>query len=75
LTVEQVKELHHKLTVMRHDINNHLSLIVAALELCRHRPETAERMLGTLAERPAKIHESVVAFSADFDRALGIHRA
>ena len=35
LTVKQVDELNRKLSDMRHDINNHLSLIVAALELIR----------------------------------------
>jgi hypothetical protein len=37
LSVGQLQELNRKLSDMRHDINNHLSLMVAALELIRYR--------------------------------------
>jgi len=37
LTVGELQELNRKLSDMRHDINNHLSLMVAALELIRYR--------------------------------------
>ena len=59
---------------MRHDINNHLSLIIAAVELTRHKPEMAERMLATLLEQPPKISDALVQFSAEFERAFGITR-
>ena len=75
LTVEQVTELNRKLSTMRHDINNHLSLIVAALELIRHKPQTAERMLATLGEQPAKITGSMQTFSTEFEKAFGITRS
>ena len=74
LTAQQVADLNSKLSAMRHDINNHLSLIIDAVELTRHKPETAERMLGTLLEQPPKIAESLVKFSAEFERACGITR-
>ena len=74
LTVEQLAELNGKLSAMRHDINNQLSLIVAAVELIRRKPELAERMMTTLAEQPARITESLLKFSAEFERALGISR-
>jgi hypothetical protein len=75
LTVEQLAELNRKLSTARHDINNHLSLIVAAAELIRHKPETAERMLTTLVEQPSKIGDILTKFSAEFERVLGItHR-
>ncbi|HTL58158.1 MAG TPA: hypothetical protein VL361_20895 [Candidatus Limnocylindrales bacterium] len=35
LAVGQIDDLNRRLSDMRHDINNHLSLIVAALELIR----------------------------------------
>jgi len=41
LSSGELKELNQKLSDMRHDINNHLSLIVAALELIRHRMKKA----------------------------------
>ena len=74
LTVEQLGELSRKLSTMRHDINNNLSLIVAAAELIKHKPQVAERMMATLAEQPAKITESIKKFSADFEQILGITR-
>lgn len=74
LTVEQIKELNEKLGTMRHDINNHLSLMIAATELIRHKPATAERMMETLTERPPKISECLSKFSADFEKLLSIQR-
>lgn len=74
LTVEQVDELNRKLSSMRHDINNHLSLIVAAIELIRHKPQMAERMVATLGEQPAKIIDSLKKFSHEFEHSVGITR-
>ena len=74
LTPEQVEELNAKLSTMRHDINNHLSLMVAALELIRYKPEMRERMIATMAEQPSKIMAEVMRFSADFERTFGITR-
>jgi hypothetical protein len=74
LTPEQVAELNRKLATMRHDINNQLSLIMAALELIRHKPESAERMMAMLAEQPQKISTVLVQFSSEFEQALGITR-
>jgi hypothetical protein len=74
LTVAQLDELNRKLSTMRHDVNNYLSLIVAASELIRHKPQTAERMMATLGEQPAKIGDAVGKFSAEFERTLGITR-
>jgi len=72
--VAQLDELNRKLSTMRHDVNNYLSLIVAASELIRHKPQTAERMMATLGEQPAKIGDAVGKFSAEFERTLGITR-
>jgi hypothetical protein len=74
LTVEQLTDLNRKLSTARHDINNHLSLIIAAAELIRHKPQTAEHMMATLVEQPSKIAEALAKFSAEFERALGITR-
>ena len=74
LTAEQIGELNRKLSSLRHDINNHLSLIQAALELIRHKPQMAERMLVTLAEQPPKITEALMKFSAEFEQTFGITR-
>jgi hypothetical protein len=74
LTVEQLADLSRKLSEMRHDINNHLSLIIAAVELVRFKPQTAERMIETLVEQPPRINEALIRFSGEFERALGIKR-
>lgn len=74
LTPKQIEELNRKLSAMRHDVNNHLSLVVAALELIRHKPEVRERMLATLILQPPKIIAEVNKFSADFEKAFGIIR-
>jgi hypothetical protein len=75
LTPEQVNDLSQKLSNMRHDINGHLSLVLAALELIRHKPQVADRMLATLAEQPGKITASMAEFSAQFETAFGIKRS
>ena len=74
LTVDQLEDLNRKLSNLRHDINNNLSLIVAAVELLRHKPQMAERMLATLSEQPPKVTACLNKFSAEFERALGITR-
>jgi hypothetical protein len=74
LSVEQLAELNRKLATMRHDVNNHLSLMMAAAELIRCKPETAGRMLTTLGEQPAKVAQSISHFSAEFEKTLGITR-
>ena len=73
-TAQQTEELNKQLSNMRHDINNHLSLMMAAVELVRRKPEAAERMASTLIEQPAKIGESMKKFSAQFESAFGIKR-
>lgn len=74
LTSQQIEELNKQLSTMRHDINNHLSLMMAAVELVRRKPDAAERMATTLTEQPGKIGDSMKMFSAQFEAALGIKR-
>jgi hypothetical protein len=75
LTVQQVEELNLKLSTLRHDINNHLSLIMAATELIRHKPTMADRMINTLSEQPGKISAAMAKFSIDFEHSLKILRS
>jgi hypothetical protein len=74
LTVEQIEQLSRKLSNLRHDINNHLSLIVAAAELIKVSPDAAQRMAGTLGEQPPKIADELNKFSIEFEKLLGITR-
>jgi hypothetical protein len=74
LTPEQLQDLNQKLGHMRHETNNQLALIVAALELLRMKPELREKLLETLGQQPAKITDEIARFSAEFERACGITR-
>ena len=72
LTTEQIDALSRKLSTLRHDINNHLSLIVAAAELIKFNPDLGKRMCNTLAEQPPKIADAMSKFSVEFEDTLGI---
>ena len=74
LNVEQIVELNDKLATLRHDVNNNLAMVVAAAEMIRRKPESSERMLVRLAEKPHKIAESVAQFSRELEKALNITR-
>lgn len=74
LTAEQIAELNRKLASLRHDINNQLSLIMAAVELTRYKPEAGGRMMATLAEQPAKISATLLRFLGELEQTLGITR-
>jgi hypothetical protein len=74
LSVEQIRHLNQQLSNMRHDINNHLSMIVAVAEVMRINPETGQRMAATLSEQPSKIARQMDRFSAEFEAMFGITR-
>lgn len=74
LTPEQVAELNEKLGTMRHDINNNLSLIVAAVELIRRKPELATRMVDNISQQPDKIIAQMRTFTAEFEKTFSITR-
>ena len=74
LSVEQINALNQKLSTMRHDINNHLSLILAAVELTKYKPDMIQRMLETLNLQPPKITTAITAFSQEFEKTFGITR-
>jgi len=74
LTVEQIADLNKKLADMRHDINNKLSLIMAAVDVLQYKPHMIERMVATMNEQPPKIIEAMAKFSAEFELIFGIKR-
>lgn len=73
-TAEEVAALNRKLASLRHDINNQLSLIIAAAELIRFKPEMREKMAKTLSDQAPKIMSQISDFSAEFEKAFGITR-
>ena len=72
LTPAQVEELNAKLSDARHNVNNYLSLIVAATELIRRKPDMTPRMLETVSQQPDKITGELRKLSEFFDQTLGI---
>ena len=74
LTIEQIGELNQKLANLRHDVNNSLALIIAALEVIQHKPHLVERMMIAVTEQPPKIVEAVGKFSGEFEKTFGITR-
>ena len=74
LTAGQAAELNQKLSTLRHDINNHLLLIMASAELIRVKPESAEEMIENLLDQPPKVTEAMTRFSHELERLLGVAR-
>jgi hypothetical protein len=74
LSVEQVSELNQKLSYMRHNVNNNLALMVAALELLRRKPDTAMKMADAISGQTNKLGEEIRIFSDEFEKAFGITR-
>ena len=74
LSPREIEALSQCLASARHNINNQLALIVAALELIRRKPDMAGRLLDNMAQQPDKIIEELRSFSETFDRMLQITR-
>jgi hypothetical protein len=74
LSEEQILALHAKLRDMRHDVNGRLANIVAAAELIRLRPESAEERLKLLLDQPMKAADCIAEFSRAFEGAFGLAR-
>jgi 2C-methyl-D-erythritol 2,4-cyclodiphosphate synthase len=72
LSAAQIRDLNQELADLRHDLNNSLSLMTAAVELIKRRPENAGNMWDTLIEQPRKLTEAISQFSRDFETALHI---
>ena len=74
LSAEQIDELSRRLSRLRHDVNNNLSLIVAAAEMVRFKPDFVGRMMDTLSQQTPKISDAIAQFSQEFEKACGITR-
>ena len=72
LSSEEVAELSRNLSDLRHNVNNHLALMVAALELIRRKPEMMDRMVNNLTEQPQKILDEIKKYAEKFEKLLKI---
>ena len=70
LSPQEIADLLKQLSNARHDINNALSLISAATELIRMKPELVTKMVSTLNDQPGKITASMQQFSQRMEQAL-----
>ena len=75
LNVEQIGELNKKLATLRHDVNNNLALVVAAAEIIRRKPESAERMWNRPGGKTAKNRRGRRAILARTGKGAGHHAA
>lgn len=74
LTVEQIGELNQKLSDMRHNVNNNLALMVAAMEILKRKPETAIKMADNISGQTNKMIDEIKSFSDEFEKTFGITR-
>jgi len=74
LAPDDIQELERLLSDLRHNINNNLSLIVAATELMRRKPDMAARMVETIAQQPPKVLTELKVFSDRLEAMLQIVR-
>lgn len=75
MSPQEISDLLKQLSNARHDINNALSLISAATELIRMKPELVTKMVATLNDQPGKITTSLQQFSQRMEQALGARPA
>ena len=74
LSPEVIESLHRKLCIMRHSINNHLTLLSTAMELFRRKPDAISQMLDSVAEQPERIRDEIARFSEELEAVLKITR-
>ena len=71
LSAEQIEALAQGLSEMRHEVNNHLSLVAAAAEIMQKKPEAAPKMIATISAQPTKVTQAIKKFASDFDTTFG----
>jgi hypothetical protein len=74
LSPAEIEELNHKLSHMRHDINNYLTLMVAAAELIRRDPGSLEKRVTTILDQVPRATTTLAQFSAEFEKTFGIKK-
>jgi hypothetical protein len=74
LSPVEIEELNLKLSRMRHDINNYLTLMVAAAELIRRDPQSSDRRVTTILDQVPRATTALAQFSAEFEKAFDIKR-
>jgi hypothetical protein len=74
LSAEQIGVLNQRVANLRHDINNQVGLIIAAIEIMQVKPELFEKMTENMMQQPPRIADTLHQFSLDFEKTFGITR-
>ena len=74
LSARKISEIEKKLARLRHEVNNNLTLIVAAAEMLRRRPDPGERVWETLEQKPLVVADRVAEFTRHLEKALHLRR-
>ena len=74
LSPEQIGVLNQRVATLRHDINNQVGLIIAAIEIMQVKPELFEKMTESMMQQPPRIADTLQQFSIDFEKTFGITR-
>ena len=72
LTPDEVAGLYRKLRTARHNINNSLSLIIAAAELVKLKPDAAPRLVDQILSQPDRILGELSQFGLEFEASMRI---
>jgi hypothetical protein len=72
LTPQQLSELNQRLSCLCHNVNNHLSLIMAATDLIQRKPEATDRALEAMRVPPEEIARELRCFCSDLEQILGL---
>jgi hypothetical protein len=75
LTPAEIAEIHQRLSSFCHNVNNHLSLIMAATDLMRRKPEATERALEAMRVPPEEIARELRCFRSDLEKILGLNHS
>ncbi|HAV61458.1 MAG TPA: hypothetical protein DCY13_03735 [Verrucomicrobiales bacterium] len=67
---DQVRALNKLLSECRHNVNNHLSLVMSAIELAQLKPDAAPRMVKTAMEQSRMVNEEIARYSDQFERIM-----
>jgi hypothetical protein len=74
LSAEQVGKLNDQLSTMRHQINNHLTVMSLVAEQALGASDAAPQRISTLLKQVPEVTELLKTFSAEFERTLGISK-
>src|SRR5262245_53830811 len=74
LSPEQIGVLNQKIANLRHDINNQVGLLIAAIEIMQVKPELFEKMTESMLQQPPKIAATLQQFSLEIEKTFGITR-